>query len=143
MSQFDSHEEAALARLDDIGLEVLRLSALRSGDERFEAIHRHLCVRGAATIAEICEQRGTQRGLLRNQIMSAIDEAGAQLPLRLAREEKLPSVRAIATDLAVKAIDARKPKDPKPPKLVPRRPDLRIVEGLRDGTIRRNDWRNS
>ncbi len=76
------------------------------------------------------------------QIGLAIEDAGAQLPLRLGRHEKLPTIEAIAARLAGEGIATQQARPLSAPQLVDARPQLRLVG--RDGKpISPNNWRNS
>lgn len=142
MSERDRLTDAALRRMDNVQLEVERLAALRQGDELFEPILRHLVLRGMVYIERVCRRRGQRLGLSRRQIGLAIEDAGAQLPLRLGRRKKLPSVEAIAARLAGEAIATQQAPSLSAPQLVDARPQLRLIG--RDGKpISPNNWRNS
>jgi hypothetical protein len=59
--------------------------------------------------------------------------------MRLRRPEYLPTINRLATGIARLCIEAQPATPPTTPKLAPRAPDLRLIEGMRDGTIRPND----
>lgn len=142
MNERDRLTDTSLRRLDNVQLEVERLAALRRGDELFEPILRQLVLRGMVCIERVARWRGQGLGLGPRQIGLAIEDAGAQLPLRLSRHEKLPSVDAIAARLAGEALAIQQTRPLTTPQLVDARPHLRLVG--RDGKpISPNDWRNS
>lgn len=142
MSERDFVTDVTLRRMDSVQLEVERLAALRQGDELFEPILRQLVLRGMVCIERVSRQRGKQLGLSPRQIGLAIEDAGAQLPLRLGRREKLPSIEALGARLAAAAIAIQEACPLRAPKLVDGRPQLRLVG--RDGKpISPNNWRNS
>lgn len=143
---FHDHErltDSVLRGLDDAALEALRRSTLREGDdERYELILRRLVVRGVPAIELVCREEGQRRGLHRTQIGLAIEDACARLLLRLHRPDKLPSVSAMAAELARDCIAAQQPPSPTAAPLVDEQPRLRLVR--RDGKpFSPNDWRTS
>src|SRR4051794_2328886 len=109
MSFHDSDRltDAVLAGMDDLALEVLRRSALREGDEHYELILRRLVVRGVPAIELVCREEGERHGLASTQIGLAIEDACARLLLRLHRPDELPSVSAMAAELARECIAAQ------------------------------------
>lgn len=137
----DRLTDAVLRGLDDAHLEVLRRSALRQGDEDYELILRRLVVRGVPAIELVCREEGEQRGLSSTQIGLAIEDACARLLLRLHRPDELPSVSAMAAELARECIAAQQPGPPAPP-LVDEQPRLRLVRRDRK-PFSPNDWRTS
>lgn len=142
MNERDRLTDSALRHMDNVHLEVERLAALRRGDELFELILRQLVLRGMVYIERVSRRRGKRLGLSPRQIGLAIEDAGAQLPLRLARNDMLPTVEAIAARLAGEAIARQHARPLTAPQLVDARPHLRLVG--RDGKpISPNDWRNS
>lgn len=147
MHDSDRHEEHALRRLDDIALEEVRVQMALDGDERLEFVIRELVLRAVRAIETVCRTRGTSRGLSQNQILKAIDDASVRLLLRLSRPDRQPAVAAVAAAIAAACVDAQTPEPQQPPRLAPRRPQLRLAdelgEALQHGRVRRNDWRNS
>jgi hypothetical protein len=147
MEHFDRHDEHAFRRLYDLALEEVRVQMLTEGDGRLDVVIRELVLRAVRVIESVCRTRGTDRGLSREQILKAIDDASVRLLLRLKRYDRQPAVTAVAAEIAAACIDAQTPAAPAPPRLAPRRPQLRVAEQLGDalkrGGLRRNNWRNS
>jgi hypothetical protein len=148
MNEFDQLDEAQMAGLDDLQLEVTRLWMVRTNDNRLELALRHLVVRGLSAITRVCEDAAAARGLTAEQRAAAFEDASVRLTLRLGRAEALPSVGALAAQLAADCIAAQHPEAEPAPKLVPRRPQLRVVndelgKALREGRVRRNDGKSS
>jgi hypothetical protein len=135
--------DSVLRGLDDAALEILRRSTLReSDDERYELILRRLIVRGVPAIELVCREEGQRRGLHRAQIGLAIEDACARLLLRLHRLDELPSVSAMAAELARDCVAAQQPLSTTSMPLVDEQPRLRLVR--RDGNpFSPNDWRTS
>jgi hypothetical protein len=148
MERFDRHDdELALRRLDDLALEEVRVQMVASDDSRLDIIIRELVLRAVRTIESVCRTRGDDRGLSREQVLKAIDDASVRLLLRLTRPDRQPAVSAVAAELAATCVDAQAPAATVPPRLAPRRPELRIADqlgaALKSGRLRQNDWRNS
>lgn len=143
MSSHDSKRltDSVLRGLDDAALEVLRRSTLREGNERYELILRRLVVRGVPAIELVCREEGERRGLARTQIGLAIEDACARLLLRLHCPDKLPSVSAMAAELARDCIAIQQPS-PEAPPMVDEQPRLRLVRPDRR-PISPNDWKTS
>lgn len=147
MHNFDRHDEHALRRLDDLALEEVRVQMVADGDGRLDVVIRELVLRAVRAIETVCRTRGTDRGLSREQILKSIDDASVRLLLRLKRPDRQPPVTAVAAEIAAACIDAQTPETQAPPRLVGRRPQLRLADQLGDalkrGRLRRNNWRNS
>jgi hypothetical protein len=147
MHESDRNHERALRQLDDVQLEALRVEMLADSDPRLESIVRVLAMRAVAVIERVSRKRGDERGLSHQQILRTIDDASYRLMLRLARPDRQPAVSSIASEIAAACADAQEPKPMAPPKLAPRRPELRVAEALEDaldgGQILRNDWSSS
>jgi len=147
MEHFDRHDEHALRRLDDWALEEVRVQMVADGDGRLDVVIRELVLRAVRVTESVCRTRGTNRGLSREQVLHAIDDASVRLLLRLKRPDRQPAVSAVAAEIAAGCVDAQTPAAPAPPRLAPRRPQLRVAEqlgdALRRGRLRRNNWRNS
>jgi hypothetical protein len=147
MYSFDRHDEHALRRLDDAALEEVRVQMVAHGGGRLEIVIRELVLRAVRTIESVCRTRGSDRGLSREQTLRSIDDASVRLLLRLGRPERQPPVTAVAAELAAACVDAQSSKPPAPPRLAPRRAQLRLADRLGDaikrGRLRRNDWRSS
>lgn len=148
MNEFDELDDAQMAGLDDLQLEVTRLFMVRSADSRLELVLRHLVLRGLAAITRVCDDAAAAHGLTGEQRAAAIEDASVRLTLRLRRAESLPSVGALAAHLAADCIAVQHPETETAPKLVARRPQLRVVndelgKALHEGRIRRNDGQSS
>lgn len=147
MTQFDRAEEQALQALDDLQLEVVRAATVANRDERFEAVVRVLIGRAVPAIERVCRTRGKARGLGAVEIAKAIEDAATRTLLRLARPDRQPPVRALATEIAAACMAAQQPRPSSPPRLASRHPDLRVVnqlgQAIDKGQVRRNDWRGS
>ncbi|HEX3853856.1 MAG TPA: hypothetical protein VHW01_22990 [Polyangiaceae bacterium] len=147
MEHFDSHEEPAIRRLDDLALEELRVQMVSDSDARLDVVIRELVLRAVRVIESVSRTRGAARGLAREQILKAIDDASVRLLLRLKRPDRQRAVTAVAAEIAAACVDAQTPETPAAPRLAPPRPELRIAEQLGDALerrrLRRNNWRNS
>jgi len=148
MNEFDELDDAQMAGLDDLQLEVTRLWMVRSEDRRLELALRHLVLRGLPVIARVSADLGAGRGLTQEQRAAAAEDAGVRLTLRLGRAEPLPSVGSLAAQLAADCIAAQSSAPESAPKLVSRRPQLRVVndelgKALREGRLRRNNGQSS
>lgn len=147
MENFDRHDDHAFRRLDDLQLEILRAEMIADGDERLEVVIRSLVLRAVSVIEKVCHARGTARGLSRDQILKSIDDASVRLLLRLQRPDRQPAITAVAAEIAAACVDAQEPQPAATPRLAPRRPELRLAQGLGDalkeGRLRPNNWRSS
>lgn len=147
MENFDPHDELALRRLDDLALEEVRVQMVSDHDSRLDVVIRELVLRALRVIGSVCGARGEDRGLSRQQILKAIEDASGRLLLRLARPDRQPAVTAVAAEIAGECVAAQVPETPAPSRLATPQPTLRVVkelgEALKRGRLRRNDWRNS
>lgn len=147
MERFDRHDELALRRLDDLALEEIRVQMVPSRDDNLDFVVRELVLRAVRAIESVCRTRGAARGLSREQVLKAIDDASVRLLLRLQRHDRQPPVTALAAEIAAACVDAQTPAPPAPPRLAPRRPQLRLADQLDDalkrGRVSRNNWRDS
>jgi hypothetical protein len=147
MEHFDPHDEFALRRLDDLSLEELRMQTAVGRDGNLELVIRELVLRAVRVIESVCRTRGEDRGLTREQILRATDDASVRLLLRLKRADRQGAITAVAAEIAAACVDAQTPAESTPPRLASRRPQLKVAEqlgdALRDGRLRRNNWRNS
>jgi hypothetical protein len=132
-------DEAALRSHDDVALEAIRFELARDGDQRVRQVIAVLSQRAATTIVTTCRELGARRGVAARDIAEAIQDAQARVQMRLRQPERLPLVGRVAAGIARACIDAQPATPPEPPRLVPRPPELRLIDGLRDGSIRRNN----
>ena len=147
MEHFERHDEDGVGRLDDLALEQIRVQMVADNDSRLDAVIRELVLRAVRVVESVCRTRGEDRGLSREQILKAIDDASVRLMLRLTRSDRQPPVTAMAAEIAAACTNAQTPQTLAPPRLAPRRPQLRVAEQLGDaltrGRLRPNNWRNS
>jgi len=147
MAQFDPIEERAVEMLDDVELEAVRVKTVADNDERFEFVLWNLCLRGVAVIERVCRTRGEACGLGEQEIELAIEDASARMLLRLSRVEPQPQVHALAAEIAVACVERAWPLQRNTPRLTPRSPQLRLINGLDEaietGQVRPNDWEHS
>jgi hypothetical protein len=145
--RFDTNDEHAFGRLDDAQLELVRADMIADSDERLELVIRVLVLRAVPVIERVCRKRGGDRGLTSTQIHKAIDDASVRVLLRLMRPDRQPAVTAIAAEIATACIDAQELQLAAAPRLVTRRPDLRLADEIGDaltrGRIHPNNWRSS
>jgi hypothetical protein len=135
----DRLDEAILRTHDDVALEAVRFELARDGDHRLPQVVRVLAVRATPTIISVCGEVGAHRGVCAKNVDRAVNEALARLQMRLRRREHLPAVVTLAAGIARSCIDVQLADLPTAPKLAARAPDLRLIEGLRDGTVHPND----
>jgi hypothetical protein len=136
----DAHlDEEALRAHDNLALEQIRFDMAVRQDARLDDVANVLADRGAATIALTCQTLGGQRGLTARQISLAIQDAAVRLRARLGRGETLAPVDRLAAGIAKTCIDKQPDGPPPAPRLAPRKPDLLVIKGLREGTIRPNN----
>lgn len=132
-------DEAALRAHDNVALEQIRFDMAVRDDARLDQVAKVLAVRGAGVIAATCQNLGGERRLGSRQIGLAIDESVARLRARLRRKETLPDVEQLATGIAKACVDRQPVATPAAPRLAPRKPDLSVIKGLREGTVRPNN----
>lgn len=135
----DRLNEAALRAHDDAALEAVRFELARDGDHRLGQVVRVLAVRAVPVVIRTWCTLGARRGVSGSDIGRAITDATARLEIRLRRPEHLLEIDRLASSIAVACVEAQPVGQSARPKLAPRAPDLRLIEGLRDGTIRPND----
>jgi hypothetical protein len=132
-------DEAALRAHDDTALEAVRFELARDGDHRLGQVVRILTVRATSTIVPTCRELGARRGIGASGQAHAVADAVARVQIRLRRPERLPAVHRLASGIARACVDAQPVAAPAPPKLAPRAPELNVIKGLRDGTVRPNN----
>jgi hypothetical protein len=135
----DRLDEAALHEHDDTALEAVRFELARDGDHRIGQVVRILAIRATSTVVLSCRELGARRGIGAEGVAHAITDAQTRLQIRLRRPEHLPTISRLASGIARACVEAQPVAVPTPPKLAPRAPELNIIEGLRDGTIRPNN----
>jgi hypothetical protein len=142
-----SLDEYALRRLDDVELEEARVQMVAGNDSRLDVVVRELVLRATRAIESVCQRRGIDRGLSRDQILKSIDDTSVRLLLRLKRPDRQAAVTAVAAEIAASCVDAQELKTPTAPRLAARRPELRLVDEVADavkrGRSRHNNWRQS
>lgn len=132
-------DEAALRAHDNVALEQIRFDMAARDDARLDQVAKVLAVRGAPVIALTCRKLGAQRGISPRQIGLAIDESVARLRARLLCKETQPDVERLAAGIAKTCVDRQPVNTPAAPRLAPRKPDLSVIKGLREGTVRPNN----
>lgn len=135
----DRLDEAILRAHDDVAIEMVRFELARDGDHRLPQVVLVLAARATPTALSVCRKVGGHRGVSAKNIDRAVSDAIARVQMRLRRPEYLPTINRLATGIARLCIEAQPATPPPTPKLAPRTPDLRLIEGMRDGTIRPND----
>lgn len=135
----DRLDEAVLRAHDDVALEAVRFELARDGDHRLGQVVAVLAQRAGTPIVATCRELGARRGVGPKGIRLAIQDAQTRIQMRLRQPERLPLIEQLAAGIARTCIEAQPATPPGPPKLVARTPELRLVEGLRDGTIRPNN----
>lgn len=135
----DRLDEAALRAHDDVALEAVRFELARDGDHRLGQVVAVLAERAVATVVITCREIGARRHVGAKGIAFAIRDAQTRIQMRLRQRERLPAIERLASEIARACVEAQPAMPPAPPKLVPRTPELRLIEGLRDGTIRPNN----
>lgn len=131
--------EAALHAHDNTALEAVRFELARDGDHRIGQVVRVLAIRAASTVVLTCRELGARRGIGADGIARAIADAQTRVQIRLRRPEHLPAIDRLASGIARACVEAQPVAAPIPPKLAPRAPELTIIKGLRDGTVRPNN----
>lgn len=135
----DRLSETALRAHDDAALEAVRFELARDGDHRLGQVVAVLAERASTTIVATCRQLGAHRGVGPKGIGLAIRDAQTRIQMRLRQPERLPLIEPLAGGIARACIEAQPTTPPAPPKLAPRTPEMRLIEGLHDGTIRPNN----
>jgi hypothetical protein len=124
MNPFESRDPAALARADERSLELLRLELVLSCNDDRESVIDELVRRGTAAISTETSRLGRARGLARQQVISAAEQAAVTLAMRLRIPHPLKTVTLLARELAGEAIQERAPESQPPPRMVSRPPEL-------------------
>lgn len=132
MNPFDPFDLPALHRLDERALELHRHLLVENAEAGREPVIDVMCERALPVIVEEVTRLAVDKRLAREQTMRAVEETATTLQMRLRCAERLAPVTELAKALAAEAVDARTPKSTKPPRLAPRRPDLRRVESPRE-----------
>lgn len=128
MTPFDPFDLAAVRSADEGTLEFNRRLLVQNGEAGCEPVIDELSHRALPIIVAEARRRADAKGLGREQLMRAVEEAATNLQMRLRSAERLDPIGELAKTLAGEAVDARAPEPPEPPRLVSRRPDLRPVE---------------
>lgn len=131
MADNEPARDEALARLSDAELEVIRRRAAVDRDnDLLEACVQRLILRGAAALVAKCRQLGDASELDEERINLAVEEATRRFIAALGRRNRLPTVLRFAAQTASECIDAQLGRPaPGRPKLMPRKPNLRPLDG--------------
>jgi|HubBroStandDraft_6_1064221.scaffolds.fasta_scaffold04544_2 hypothetical protein len=132
-------DEAALRAHDDTALEGVRFELARDGDHRLRQVVHVLAIRATSTIVLTCRELGARRGIGAGGVARAVADAQARVQIRLRRPEHLPAIDRLASGIARACVEAQPAAATVPPKLAPRVPELRVIKGLHDGTVRPNN----
>jgi hypothetical protein len=135
----DRLDDVALRAHGDDALELIRFELARDDDHRLGQVIRVLMIRATPIIALTCREVGQRRGVERRDISRAIADAISRVQVRLRRPEQLHTIERIAIGVARACIEAQPVAPATAPKLAPRTPNLRVVDGLNDGTVSRNN----
>jgi hypothetical protein len=122
--------DAHYASLDEPTLMVLYERATRENDaEELEPLVRQLVLRAVPVIDHTVREFGQARGLGPSDLRLVEDEALTKLVLRLGRGVPLPSIRALAYELARECAEDPERRAAPAPKALRPRPVLRALDG--------------
>lgn len=124
------HHDSELAALDEPTLMALYQDASRAGDsDALEPLVRQLVLRAVPVIHRTAREFGAPRDLSDADLELVEDEALTKLLLRLGRGVPVPSIRALAYELARECAEDpdRRPRPPR--RTRPPRPNLKLVDG--------------
>jgi hypothetical protein len=121
--------DAHYAALDESALMVLFETATRENDaDALEPLVRQLVLRAVPVVERTVREFGEPRGLCPSDQRLVEDEALTKLVLRLGRGLPLPSIRALAYEIARECAEDPDRRLAPAPKVGPVRPALHIVD---------------
>jgi hypothetical protein len=131
-------DEAALAAMDEETLERHRRALVLELDDRRQAVIDHLMVRAMPHVARTTVRLADAAGLSRATTLMIGEEAAITLLMRLHTAEPLAPITELARTVSAVAVRAHvvapgapdaPASAPAPPRLAPRRPHLRVIQG--------------
>lgn len=124
------HElDAQYAAFDEPTLMALFDEAIRENHpDVLEPVVRQLVLRAVPVVARTVREFGEPRGLAAADLALVEEEALTKLMLRLGRGVPLPSIRALAYEIARNCAEDPHRRPAAVPKAPHPRPDLRVVE---------------
>lgn len=127
------------AALDESTLMVLFETATRENDaDALEPLVRQLVLRAVPVVERTVREFGEPRGLSPSDLRLIEDEALTKLVLRLGRGLPLPSIRALAYEIARGCAEDPERRPAPEPKARPVRPALHAVDGSLSSRARSN-----
>jgi hypothetical protein len=134
--------DAQYAALDEATLMVLFETATRENDvDALEPLVRQLVLRAVPVVERTVREFGEPRCLTPADLRLVEDEALTKLVLRLGRGLPLPSIRALAYEIARECAEDPDRRPAPAPKVEPVRPALRAVESSLSSRARSNGRR--
>lgn len=134
--------DAHYASLDELTLMALFENATREDDaDTLEPLVRQLVLRAVPVVERTVREFGEPRGLSPSDIRLIEDEALTKLVLRLGRGLPLPSIRALAYEIARGCAEDPGRRPAPSPKAWPVRPVLHAVDGGLSSRARSNGHR--
>jgi hypothetical protein len=129
MDENERKIEAAIARMTDGELEVVRRRAARDDDhDLLKICLERLTVRALPVLVRVCHERGRAADLDRERINLAVEEATARLLAALGRIDSVPPVNRLAAETATACVEAQAKRGRRRrPRLAPVKPELRLV----------------
>ena len=129
MDENERKIEAAIARMTDGELEVVRCRAARDDDrDLLKICVERLTVRALPVLVQVCHERGRAARLDRERINLAVEEATARLLAALSRIDTVPTVNRLAAETATACVEAQLEGGSRGrPRLAPVKPELRLV----------------
>jgi hypothetical protein len=122
--------DARYAALDEATLMALFEKATREHDaQALEPLVRQLVLRAVPVVGRTVREFGETRGLADADLALVEDEALTKLMLRLGRGLPLPSIRALAYEIARACAEDPERRPAPVPKTAQPRPSLRVVDG--------------
>jgi hypothetical protein len=134
--------DAHYASLDELTLMALFENATREDDaDALEPLVRQLVLRAVPVVERTVREFGEPRGLSPYDLRLIEDEALTKLVLRLGRGLPLPSIRALAYEIARGCAEDPERRPMPGPKVWPVRPVLHAVDGGLSSRARSNGHR--